>query len=104
MTPRNLAVNQVRRRRRPIPSVPPTPSVPDVTAPRWYCPGCGQVRPEQGVWEVEGDNSTHHTAVRRHFVYVPGPWPKGMEHRIGESMGRTECPGGPIDPIKDRAP
>jgi hypothetical protein len=110
VTPRNLAVNQVRRRKRPIPSVPPgsswpwpgePPCVPDVTDPRYYCPGCGMVRPEGGVGERESDGAA---VVMKHYIYRSGPWPKGDEFKVGESLAKEICPGGPIDPVKDRAP
>ncbi|WP_143672294.1 hypothetical protein [Streptomyces sp. OK228] len=94
-----MAVNQVRRRKRPIPSVPPPLSEPDVTAPRYYCPGCGQVRPEGGVGERESA-----AVVMRHYIYRSGPWPKGDEYKIGESLAKEICPGGVIDLVKDRAP
>lgn len=101
MTPRNLAVNQVRRRKRPIPSVPPGPVGPDVTAPRYYCPGCGQVRPEGGIGERESDGAA---VVMKHYIYRSGPWPKGDEFKAGEPLAKEICPGGEIDLVKDRAP
>lgn len=100
MTPRSMATNQVRRRKRPIPSVPPTPPAPDVTQPRYYCPGCGQVRPKVATWVVEDDR----TEVRKHYVYRSGPWPKGDEYKAGEPLAKEICSGGEIDLIADRAP
>lgn len=100
MTPRNTAV---RRRKRPIPSVPPdSPRTgPDVTEPRWYYPECGMVRHEGAVGTRESDGAS---VVMKHYIYRAGPWPKGDEFKIGESLAKEICPGGPIDLIADRAP
>lgn len=100
MTPRSVAVNQVRRRRRTIPSVPPEPPRPEVAEPRYYCPACGMVRPRQGVWETEGG-----AVIRLHYLYRPGPWSdRQNDYQSGESLSRGTCPGGEIDLVKDRAP
>jgi hypothetical protein len=64
---------------------------------RYYCPACGQ---------VAGDSLAHHIArVRRgrvaphHMISRLAGVAPGM-HRAFESV----CPGGPIDPARDRAP
>lgn len=97
-------VNQVRRRKERLPIAPPGLVPPDVTSPRFYCPDCGEVRPEDGLWEVEGDDGIYRPSVRRHVIYRAGPWPKGDAFRVGESMKPEMCPGGTIDLTKDRAP
>lgn len=69
------------------------------TAKRWYCPRCGMVRPDLAVRRTA--EGTH--TVRRHYIYRPGPWHRRILP-IGESLAREICPGGVIDPQKDRAP
>lgn len=59
---------------------------------RVYCPGCGEVRGN----ERHGFPREHNE--KRVFMHkrliVPG----------GPTAVLVDCPGGPVDPVKDRAP
>jgi hypothetical protein len=58
---------------------------------RWYCPSCGDVIlttlrsiPLHTRWTTDGEYTRHHP--------------------YGEPLREVRCPGGDIDPEKDRAP
>jgi hypothetical protein len=54
------------------------------TRPRVYCPACGEVR-----------GSEQYTKGQAPTVYG--------HHRNDGGPDRVLCPGGPIDPVKDKA-
>lgn len=54
---------------------------------RLYCPCCGESRGGESIWSNASSEHNGRDLVYPHERRVFGP-----------------CPGGPVDPVKDRAP
>ncbi|WP_055566012.1 hypothetical protein [Streptomyces atriruber] len=89
---------QQRRRKRRLPVTPPgyADAVP-ADGRRAYCPACGEVQRDYGTRQaLEGNDVIPHLREIAAAVKEKG--------RCGEAVTTVECPGGTIDPVKDRAP
>lgn len=68
---------------------------------RFYCPVCGEVRGNP-IWS---DSTTEHNGQ---FTYCNGQrvvtGSMVYPHFRPFFLGTDKCPGGPIDPVEDRAP
>lgn len=89
-------MNEQRRRAKPLP-LSPLPAPPR-DAQRAYCPECGEVQRSYGNWRhLYGERVTPHW---REVVDPAATRSNGFM----EAVTSVKCPGGIIDPVKDRAP
>lgn len=87
---------QVHRRR-----AKPLPLSPETAVPSWglraYCPACGEVQRNYGNWRaLYGEQVTPHWREIAAAAKEKG--------QFSEPVTSVKCPGGIIDPVKDRAP
>lgn len=88
---------RTRRRR-----TKPAPLFPESFTPSWarrvYCKTCGEVQRNYGQWAaLQGDT------VRPHRREVADAAP-AKKSSFSEPVTWVDCPGGPVDLVKDRAP